>query len=297
MKRFYLKQVNIIWKAAEGSAQSRPKEQAEELAKKLRGKFTVVVGCEPDDCTEDTTTEGILWLTDSPEMIRELTGRQLPVMAWLHEGNRHHSFAGVRYAVEEPQELEADFFEKIFRRFQGIPWEIAETKRCVIRETTVEDVDSFVRIYSQPEMTKYTDAFCMEPHKEREHVKEYIEKVYEFFGFGVWTVLWKETGEVIGRVGFEQPFAGVAEEYEESEEKEALLSLGYMIARPWQGKGIAQEVCRAVIDFAREELEVSKVQVVIDEENQPSLRLARRLGFKEWKVVTAKGIRYWRGYL
>ena len=127
MKRFYLKRVNIVCKAADS--------RAEALAQKLRGKFTVVVGCEWNDITEHAACEETLWLTDCPDIAGQLTSRQMPVMVWLHEGNRQHSFPDIRYAVEEPQELEADFFDKIYRRFTGIPWEIAETKRCIIRET------------------------------------------------------------------------------------------------------------------------------------------------------------------
>ena len=309
MKRFYLKQVNIILKTADNDALCRQqtviRQQAELLAEKLREQFVVNL-MEHDavnwmkyvDVKEEVghvADAGVLWVTDCPDMAGQLTERQLPVMVWLHEDNRQHSFPDIRYAVEEPQELEADFFDKIYRRFAGIHWEIAETKRCIIRETMVDDVDSFVEIYQDSWITRYTDAFCIEPHKEREYVKEYIEKVYEFFGYGVWTVLWKETGEVIGRVGFEHPYACGGEGTDGKEEE--LLALGYMIARPWQGKGIAQEVCGAAIDFAREELEVSKVQVVIDAENQLSLRLATRLGFKEWQEVTVKGIKCQKGVL
>lgn len=315
MKRFYLKRVNIVCKAADNGVEAGQQEtirlQAEALAGRLREQFVVnLMDQAKVDWVEHANDEedmghvadaGILWLTDCPDIAGQLTAGQLPVVVWLHEGNRQHSFPDIRYAVEEPQELEADFFDKIYRRFTGIPWEIAETKRCIIRETIVEDVDSFVKIYQDPGITRYTDAFCIEPQKEREHVKQYIEKVYEFFGFGVWTVLWKETGEVIGRVGFEQPYAGeagkAAGDGENDGDDDELLALGYMIACPWQGKGIAQEVCRAALDFAREELEVSKVQVVIDAENQPSLRLAERLGVREWRDVVAKGGKCRKGVL
>lgn len=304
MKRFYLKRVNIVCKAADDGVgqQETIQLQAEALAGRLREQFVVnLMDQAKVDWVGHVAGAEILWLTDCPDIAGQLTAGQQPVMVWLHEGNRQHSFPDVRYAVEEPQELEADFFDKIYRRFTGIPWEIAETKRCIIRETIVEDVDSFVKIYQDPGITRYTDAFCIEPQKEREHVKQYIEKVYEFFGFGVWTVLWKETGEVIGRVGFEQPYAGeagkAAGDGENDGDDDELLALGYMIARPWQGKGIAQEVCRAALDFAREELEVSKVQVVIDAENQPSLRLAERLGVREWRDVVAKGGKCRKGVL
>ncbi len=306
-KKFYLKQVNIVCNAINDGVgcgqqtaiwqQEMIRQQAEALAKKLREQFVVNL-MEYAEAKEEigrTADAGLLWLTDCHDIAGHLTAGQQPVMAWLHEGNRHCSFADIRYAVESPEELEAGFYDKIYRRYAGIPWEIAETKRCIIRETTVDDVDSFVKIYQDPRITRYTDAFCIEPQKEREHVKQYIEKVYEFFGFGIWTVLWKETGEVIGRVGFEQPYAGDAEEVEENGEE--LLSLGYMVARSWQGKGIAQEVCRAALDFAREELEVSKVQVVIDAKNQPSLHLAKRLGFREWRDLTGKSGKCRRGVL
>ncbi len=312
-KRFYLRQVNIVCKAIDdeaGCEQQTPiQQQAEMLAGKLRERFVVnLMECADVNLMKQVEEEigrtadaGVLWLTDCPDIAGYLTARNLPAMVWLHEGNRHCSFANIRYTVEMPQELEADFYDKIYRRYAGIPWEIAETKRCIIRETTVDDVDSFIKIYRNPGITRYTDAFCIEPQKEREHVKEYIEKVYEFFGFGVWTVLWKETGEVIGRVGFEQPYVGearkVARDDEVDGDDEELLALGYMLARPWQGKGIAQEVCRAALDFAREELQVSKVQVVIDAENQSSLRLAEKLGFREWGDVAAKGGKSRKGIL
>ncbi len=287
MRRFYLKQLNIVLKAAESGADWRM--QAEVLTQKLEGELRVVIS------NKQEADAGILWLTDCPHTAGMLMHMHLPVVIWLHEGNRQCSFPDVPYAVEKPFELDADFFDKIYRRYAGIPWEIAETERCIIRETTVEDVDSFARIYREPGITKYTDAFCIEPRSEREYVKEYVKKVYDFFGYGVWTVLWKETGEVIGRVGFEQPVAG--EKHDDSlreEGVEDMLTLGYMIAAPWQGKGIAQEVCRAALAFAREELQVTGVQVWIDAENLASLRVAEKLGF-QGKFVDLAGKRYFKG--
>ena len=291
MKSFYLKQVYIVCKATEDGDQCREqatiREQAKVLVQKLREQFIVVVRNDWDEATEPTDCEGALWLTDCAEIASRLISHRLPVMMWLHEGNRQHSFPDIRYAVEDPEELEADFYDKIYRRFIGIPWEIARTHRCIIRETMVEDVDSLIKIYQNPGITRYTHSFCTEPDREREYVKEYIEKNYAFLGFGVWSVLWKATGEVIGRVGFEQPFAG----------QEELLSLGYMIAEPWQGKGIAEEVCRAALYFAKEELQVSKVQVVVHPQNRPSLRLAEKLGVREWQDINEKGITCRKGIL
>lgn len=210
--------------------------------------------------------KGSLWIADCGEMVSYLARLKQPVVAWLHEGNQSESFREAHYAVESPQELGVDFYDRVYRRYAGIPWDIAETDRCLIRETVPEDAETFARIYAEPGITRYTDAFCREADAEREYIREYIEKIYDFYGYGVWTVVWKETGEVIGRVGFEQ---------------EAPPCLGYMIAGGWQGRGIAFEVCSAVLALAREELGFEAVQVKIQKGNEPSLRLARKLGFRE----------------
>ena len=267
----YIRQLNIRLEKAD----SVMMERAEQIACSLKRQGIVVqvaAGMQtlnaevevPEEVSKSFSLKGILWLTDSEHAADKLAALQLPVIAWLHEGNRRSSFQNIRYAVEEPQELDGDFFDRIYRRYAGIPWDIAETARCLIRETTVEDAEVFAGIYEEPAITRYMDSFCSEVRMEREYVKEYIEKVYDFYGYGVWTVVWKETGEVIGRVGFGQ---------------EEIPALGYMIALPWQGRGLAQEVCRAALTFAKEELGFERVQAFIHENNLPSIIVARKLGF------------------
>lgn len=293
MGRRYLKVLRVVLRYPEGAA----REQAQRIAEKFAGELNVeiIVVRQVSEWLEKKETRpdesGVLWLTDCAEVAARLSECNLAVMAWLHEGNRQSCFANIRYAIEDPEEAEVSFYDNIFRRFAGIPWEIAETERCIIRETTVEDVDDFIRIYREPEITRYTDPFCGEADSERQYVKEYIERVYEFFGYGVWTVVWKETEEVIGRVGFEQPVAS-----DEGEDSDTPV-LGYMIALPWQGKGIAKEVCDAVLSFAREEMGFTAVQVRIDAENTASLKLAGKLGFEGRYVLSEEGRSIFRGFL
>ena len=37
--------------------------------------------------------------------------------------------------------------------------------------------------------------------KETQYIQDYIKNVYEFYGFGMWTVVEKASGQVIGRAG------------------------------------------------------------------------------------------------
>ena len=55
--------------------------------------------------------------------------------------------------------------------------------------------------------------------------------------------------------------------------------LGYMIGTPWQGRGIAYEVCKAILDYGREELGFEQVALLVDKDNEASIGLADKLGF------------------
>ena len=65
---------------------------------------------------------------------------------------------------------------------------------------------------------------------ELEYQKAYIENMYGFYEYGMWLVLSRETGKLIGRAGLEHD------------------ELGYMIAPELWNQGYATEVCRFIID-------------------------------------------------
>lgn len=229
--------------------------------------------------------EGIersLYITDNAERAGRLRDMGEPVAVYLHEGNREQDFSGFLYAVEEPEELDAEYAEKVCRRLLGLPWNILETARCLVRETTPEDVEDFYEIYSNPEITKYMEDLYPEKEQEKAYIREYIEKVYTFFEFGVWTVVEKESGRVIGRAGF-----SYREGYEEPE-------LGFIIGVPWQRKGYAEEVCRAILKYGEETLGFKVVQTLVETENEPSVRLCRKLNFCDNDVITMGGRDYYR---
>lgn len=217
---------------------------------------------------EFEAAEGCLYITDDAVVLEALLSQKLPVAAYLHEGNRGKDMSGAKYAFEEPEDLEPIYFERVYRRYLGVPWDILETERCYLRETGVEDVEAFYEIYKEPEMTRYTEALYESKISERAYVREYIEKVYSYFEFGIWTVILKETGEIIGRAGL-----NVREGYDMPE-------LGYVIGRPWQKKGIATEICQAILEYARIEHGMEKVMTIIHKENTVSARLAEKLGFR-----------------
>lgn len=227
-------------------------------------------------------TQGLLYVTDNRETAVKLRDRGEAVLIYFHEGNEDEDFSGFSFGVEEPEELEKEYLERVFRRLKGLPWRILETERCLIRETTPEDVDAFYEIYQDPAITEFMEGLYPEKEQERAYIREYREKVYAFYEFGVWTVVEKSSGDVIGRAGF-----SYREGYDEPE-------LGFIIGVPWQRKGYAEEVCRAILEYGWNTLQFEKVQVLVETENTASLLLCDKLGFQAAEELTMGSRRYFR---
>ena len=215
------------------------------------------------DCGADS---GTLYLTDDLAFLRMLRANGEKAAAVLTEENRDADFSGIPYAVERPEEMEPDDLERLYRRLAGLPWNILETERCRLREMTVADVDRLYEIYADDSITRFMENLFESREEERRYAADYRRCVYEFYGYGIWIVEEKATGTVIGRAGLEPGERGV--------------ELGYVIARPWQGQGIASEVCRAVLAFAEREIDCRRVISRVQSQNDASVALLKKLGFR-----------------
>ena len=215
----------------------------------------------------ESDRKGVLFITDCSGTAETMARQGAPVLGVLTEANKQEAFSGVKYLCEGTEPLEPEYLERVYRRYKELPWHILETQRCIVRETTEADVDIFYKMYAEPSITAYMENLFEDRAKEIQYVKQYREYMYEFYGFGIWTVLWKETGEIIGRIGLT-----VREGYEEPE-------LGFMLGVPWQKKGLAEEVCLAVLHYGKAALEFESVQALVEPGNEASVKLLDKLGF------------------
>lgn len=158
---------------------------------------------------------------------------------------------------------------------------IRETKRLILREFVPEDIDALYKLYEDAEHCRYIDGLSASKGEEKEKLESYIQYVYGFYGFGLWAVIEKESGMLIGRCGLQVEDIG----------GEGMLEIGYMIGRPWLRKGYGLESVRAVLCYAYEETEETKVAARIDENNAASQALAVRAGFKKQKTISGHGRR------
>ncbi len=278
---YYLKRVMAVL------GQKEQKDSYTLLKKRLESKGVAFIFAEEKNMSTKELVranggEGVLWVTDCVRCAMQLTQAKEAVIIYLHDGNREEDFTGLQYALENPEDMDEEYLEQVYRRYYKIPWDILETRRCLVRETVPEDVDAFYKIYDDSRMTRYMEDLYPDIEEEKQYVRDYIEKQYGFYGFGVWTVLKKDTKEIIGRAGL-FPREG----YEEPE-------LGFLIGVPWQGQGLATEVCGAILKYGRKNLGFERVQALVAPENKASGAVCEKLGFYKEEYIMLNHVKYLR---
>ena len=193
--------------------------------------------------------------------------RDVDVPAIAYQKPEADTFLHADMVVEGFEEVDMIFLQRVYERHFNIPWTILETKRCIVRELELSDMDDLFSMYAEPGMTDYMEGLY-EYEEELEYQKAYIENMYRFYGYGMWLVFEKKTGTLIGRAGVEH-----------REELNGEMELGYAIRTSFQHQGYAYEVCQAIVQYAGEELQAHLLHCLIEKGNVISEKLAVKLGF------------------
>lgn len=220
------------------------------------------------DISEKVNREVILHVTDDLDYANKLKSDGHIVVPVITKDNSACDFSSFKYIVEDPYDVDEDYYYKIWQRYNNLPWTILTTKHCTIREMTVNDLDSLYKLYSDKEITRYTEPLFPDYEDELEYTHNYIHNVYEYWGFGTWIIERTDDKRIIGRAGF-----NYRPGYEYPE-------LGYVLGVDYQGQGLATEVCKAILEYGFAELDFSAVMAFSSPDNTSSLRLLERLGFK-----------------
>ena len=96
---------------------------------------------------------------------------------------------------------------------------------------------------------------------------------WQVAGFGGWAVTKKDDGWILGMAALFHAYRPIEGGFEPDPE------IGYIFAHHARGAGYAAEACTAILEWCDAELG-KPVWAIIDGENAPSIRLARKLGFE-----------------
>jgi len=148
---------------------------------------------------------------------------------------------------------------------------ILETTRLRLREYTQEDFDALYAIISDPvTMQHYPKPY---DKKGTQRWLDWSMQNYKEYGFGLWAIELKETGEFIGDCGLTiQNIDG-----------EQLPEIGYHIHKDHWRRGYASEAGRAVRDWAFTHTDYPCLYSYMSSTNAGSYSTAASIGLKRIK--------------
>ena len=214
-----------------------------------------------------------LYIADSERLLRQLQDLGAASCGYSHSGNGGQAPKRADYILMEPQWVDRDSLVKIWQRQRRLPWTILETARCVVREFVPEDLEAIRALYDE-EAERFLEAPSEDTEKERKILEAYIDRVYRLCGYGHWAVISRQTGELIGRIGFSFPDSSAPGPAPDA-------SFGYLVRKDMRGKGIAREVCAALIEYGFSQLGFELIGADTALSNTASAKILRSFGFRE----------------
>jgi RimJ/RimL family protein N-acetyltransferase len=157
---------------------------------------------------------------------------------------------------------------------------ILETARLLLREMTIDDLDFIANMLADAEVMRYYPRCCTREESEAWILRQRAR--YARDGFGFWLAATRAGDEPVGQAGLlMQDLDGVMQ-----------VGLGYLVHRPFWRRGFAHEACTGILDHAFGSLGLARVVCPIRPENEPSRRLAEKLGMVPDRQTEYAGFRH-----
>lgn len=99
--------------------------------------------------------------------------------------------------------------------------------------------------------------------------------MWPLVGFGGWAVTRKTDGKIIGTVSLFNAWRDLEPQFGDEPE------MGWIFSPEVHGQGMASEACNAVLEWADANIQPVPIWAIIAPENEPSRRLASKLGFED----------------
>ena len=156
-----------------------------------------------------------------------------------------------------------------------------ETARLRMRPFTWDDFEAEAALYADPEVTRYLPRGPVPP----DGVWERTQRVLTHFiahwsdhGFGVWALIDRASGLLIGHCGLQHlPGDGGVE-------------VLYLVVRARWGTGVATEAAGAALEHGFGRLGLDRIVAVIVPENVASRRVLEKLGMRREGAVDVYGL-------
>ena len=144
-----------------------------------------------------------------------------------------------------------------------------ETERLFLREMMESDFDALYKVLADPSIMQHYP-YTFDENRVRNWIQRNIER-YRIFGFGLWAVCLKETGEMIGDCGLTLQLI----------DGQIKPEIGYHIRADKQRNGYAKEAAIVVRDWTFNNTPFQIVYSYMKYTNEPSVKTAISYGCKQ----------------
>ncbi|HJS23479.1 MAG TPA: GNAT family N-acetyltransferase [Pyrinomonadaceae bacterium] len=152
---------------------------------------------------------------------------------------------------------------------------VLETERLSLRQFTVDDAQFILTLLNEPSFLRYIGDKQV---RNLEDAEAYILNgpvaSYERNGFGLYAVELKESYTRMGMCGFLK-----REELPDPD-------IGFAFLPEFWNEGFGFEAASAVLQDARERLRLQRILAITSLDNEASIKLLQRLGFRFDRVIT-----------
>jgi len=149
-----------------------------------------------------------------------------------------------------------------------------KTKRLTLRPTQIEDAPFAMEMVNAPKWIKMIGDRKVH---DLEAAKKYVQKAIDVFdtekGIGQWIIMNNESKEKVGVTGLYK--------------REGLehADIGFALLEKFEGNGFAFEATKAVMDHVIKSTNISRIEGITIEINQPSRKLLEKLGLRFEKYI------------
>ena len=142
-----------------------------------------------------------------------------------------------------------------------------ETDRLLIRRLNIHDAPAMYSYMQRPEVAEHV---LWEAHTSISDTKAYIRYMLRKYRLGEpasWGIEWKESGEVIGTIG-----------YMWHNSEHSSVELGYSLNNEYWNHGIMTEALQAVIDYTFRIKMLNRIEAQHETRNPASGRVMQKCG-------------------
>lgn len=151
---------------------------------------------------------------------------------------------------------------------------MVETERLLLREITADDAGFVLRLVNEPAFLRYIgDRGVRTLDDARRYIAEGPVAGYARDGYGLMRVVRKADGASVGMCGVLR--------------RESLPEpdIGFSFFPEYWSQGYALESARAVMSHARGTLGLGRILAITTRDNEPSMRLLGKLGFRFDRLI------------